>query len=261
MDLRDKVVLITGASGGIGAACAAAFHRRGAKLALAARSRDNLERVAHSTDALILPGDLLDSAARKSAVEATLARYQRIDVLVNNAGVGLYASTWKAPLDEVRRMLELNFFAAVEMIQLTAPHMIERRSGSIVNISSIGGKVPLPWFTLYTASKYALSGLTEGLRIELSPHNVHCMLVCPGYVKTGFQQNALAGQPPERLWRARKFAITPEQCAEAVVRGVERGKRTVVVPRLGWALMAFRALLPRVVDARLESIYRGLGMS
>jgi short-subunit dehydrogenase len=259
MDLRDKVVLITGASEGIGAACAAAFRSRGARLAVAARSAEKLERIA-GPDGLALPGDLLDAGARERAVKATLDRFGRIDVLVNNAGVGLYAPTWKAPLDEVRRMLELNLFAAIDMVQRTTPHMIERRSGTIVNVSSIGGKVPLPWFTLYSASKFALSAMTDGLRMELRAHGVHCLLVCPGYVKTGFQQNALAGKPPERLWRMRKFAITPDQCAEALVRGVERGKRTVVVPKVGWVLMAARAILPGVIDARLESIYRGLDM-
>jgi short-subunit dehydrogenase len=259
MDLRDKVVLITGASDGIGAACARAFQARGARLAVAARSAGKLEQIA-GPDGLALPGDLLEHSARERAVQATLERFGRIDVLVNNAGVGLYAPTWKAPLEEVRRMIELNLFAAIDMVQLTTPHMIARRSGTIVNVSSIGGKVPLPWFTLYSASKFALSGMTDGLRMELRAQGIHCLLVCPGYVKTGFQQNALAGQPPERLWRMRKFAITPEQCAEALVRGVERDKRTVVVPRVGWVLMAVRAILPRVIDARLEAIYRGLDM-
>jgi short-subunit dehydrogenase len=226
---------------------------------LAARSAEKLARAAGS-DGLALPGDLLERAARERAVEATLSRFGRIDVLVNNAGVGLYAPSWKAPLDEVRRMFELNLFAAIEMAQLTAPGMMARREGTIVNVSSIAGKVPLPWFTLYSSTKFAVSALTEGLRMELRAHGVHCLLVCPGYVRTGFQQNALAGTPPERLWRMRKFAITPEQCAEALVRGVERGKRTVVVPRLGWGLMLARAIFPRLIDARLESIYRGLDM-
>ena len=259
MDLTNKVVLITGASDGIGAACAEAFRRRGAKLALAARNRDKLERVAGG-GALVLAGDLLERDARERAVQSTLAHFGRIDVLVNNAGVGLYAPTWKAPIDEVRRMLELNFFAAVEMTQLALPQMLERRSGTIVNVSSIAGKVPLPWFTLYTASKYALSGMTDGLRIELRAHGVHCVLVCPGYVRTGFQGNALAGKPPDKLWRMKKFAITPEQCAEALVRGVERNRRTVVVPRLGWGLILLRGLLPGLVDARLQSMYRELDM-
>lgn len=259
MDLTNKVVLITGASDGIGAACAEAFRRRGAKLALAARSRDKLERVAGG-GALVLTGDLLERDARERAVQSTLAHFGRIDVLVNNAGVGLYAPTWKAPIDEVRRMVELNFFAAVEMTQLALPRMLERRSGTIVNVSSIAGKVPLPWFTLYTASKYALSGMTDGLRIELRAHGVHCVLVCPGYVRTGFQGNALAGKPPDKLWRMKKFAITPEQCAEALVRGVERNRRTVVVPRLGWGLIFLRGLLPALVDARLQRMYRELDM-
>ena len=126
--------------------------------------RDKLERVA-GRDALVLAGDLLERDARERAVQSTLAHFGRIDVLVNNAGVGLYAPTWKAPMDEVRGMFELNFFAAVEMTQLAVPHMLAQKSGTIVNVSSIAGK-GAPWFTLYTASKYALSGMTDGLRID-----------------------------------------------------------------------------------------------
>jgi short-subunit dehydrogenase len=260
MDLSDKVVLITGASEGIGAACAKAFRSRGAKLALAARSREKLA-AAGGADSLTISGDLMEAAARKQAVESTVGHYGRLDVLVNNAGVGLYAPAWKAPADEVRRMFELNLFAALDLVQLAVPHMQRQRSGTIVNVSSIAGKVPLAWFTLYSASKFALSAMTTGLRMELRSYGIHCMDVCPGYVKTGFQQHALAGHPPDKLWRMRRFAITPDQCAEALVRGVERGKRTVVVPRVGWLLMAARALFPGLVESQMERIYLGLDMN
>jgi short-subunit dehydrogenase len=259
MNLRDKVVLITGASEGIGAACVAAFRSRGAKLALAARSRESLERVAGS-DGLVLAGDLMDRGARENAIESTVKRYGRLDVLVNNAGVGMYAPAWKAPLEEVRRMFELNLFVALELAQLAVPHMRQQGAGAIVNVSSIAGRVPLAWFTLYSASKFALSAMTAGLRMELRSLGIHCVEVCPGYVKTGFQQHALAGRPPDRLWRMRRFAITADQCAEALVQGVERGRRTVVTPRAGWLLMAARALFPRLVDAQMERIYLGLDM-
>jgi short-subunit dehydrogenase len=259
MDLRDKVVLITGASEGIGAACVRVFRARGAKLALVARSREKLEAVA-GADALAIPGDLLNGPDRQQAVETTLAHYGRIDVLVNNAGVGLYAPAWKAPPDEVRRMFDLNLFAVLDLIQRVAPLMQQQRSGTIVNVSSIAGKVPLAWFTLYSASKFALSAMTTGLRMELRSYGIHCMDVCPGYVKTGFQQHVLTGQPPDRLWRMRRFAITAEQCAQALVRGVERRKRTVIVPRAGWLLMAARALFPGLVESQMERIYLGLNM-
>src|ERR1039458_8634185 len=99
------------------------------------------------------------------------------------------------------------------------------RSGMLVNVGSIGGKVVLPWMTLYSVTKSALGTLTEGQRMELMGDGVRTMLVCPGYVKTGFQKNVRAGQSPEKVQKARRFAITPEQCAEAIRRGVERDAR------------------------------------
>jgi short-subunit dehydrogenase len=255
MRIDGKVVLITGASGGIGGACAREFARRGARLSLVARSEDKLKEVA-GADALVTAGDLTSAEVRRSLVERTLERFGTIDILINNAGVGLYAPAWKAPLDEAHAMFELNFFASLAMIQLVAPHMRERRSGMIVNIGSIAGKVTLPWFTLYSATKFALGALTEGLRMELADAGIRTMIVCPGYVKTDFQNHALVGRPPDRLLKGRMFAITPEQCAEAVARGVVRDTRTVVTPAIGWALVALQRLFPSLVEMQMRKIYQ-----
>jgi short-subunit dehydrogenase len=135
--------------------------------------------------------------------------------------------------------------------------MRERRSGTIVNISSIAGKVTLPWFTLYSASKYAVCSLTDGLRMELRPFGVHAMAVCPGYVSSEFQAHVLGGRAPGTLAGARAyFGISPQQCAEAIAGGVERNSRTVLAPRTGWLMVAAARLLPRLVDAQLERIYQ-----
>ena len=254
MQLDGKAILITGASQGIGAACAAVFRRRGARLALTARSADLLAQVAGPED-VIVPGDLTDAAVRRLAVDRALEKFGAIDVLINNAGIGLYAPTWQAPLDQVRAMFELNVFVPLEMIQLVAPHMRARRSGTIVTVSSIAGKMILPWFTLYSATKYAAGAMTEGLRMELRHDGVRTMVVCPGYVKTGFQSHVLAGRPPERLQRGKPFAITPERCAEAIARGLERDARTVVTPAIGWVAIAMQRLFPSLMEAQLARIY------
>ena len=246
MHISDKVVLITGASMGIGAACAQAFRRRGARLSLVARSLEGGEA------ALSIPADLLNAGDREAAVQRTLDHYGRIDILINNAGVGLYEGACVAPLASVRQMFELNFFAALHMSQLVIPSMRAQRCGTIVNVGSIAGKMTLPWFTLYSASKYALGSLTDGLRMELKRDQVHAMLVCPGYVQTAFQKNVIAGSPPASMQRGRRFAISAEQCAEAIARGVERDARTVVTPPAGWLMIALARLFPTMVDAQLE---------
>jgi short-subunit dehydrogenase len=126
------------------------------------------------------------------------------------------------PLDEARFLMELNFFVPLAMTQLVAPGMRARRSGMIVNVGSIGGKVVLPWMTVYSASKRALDGLTEGQRMELRRDGIRTMLVCPGYVKTGFQQNVRAGKAPDKVQQGRRFAISAADCAAAIRMGVER---------------------------------------
>lgn len=253
MRIDGKVVLITGASEGIGAACAAEFARSGAKLSLTARSEEGLKRAAGS-DGLVTVGDLTSEATRRQVVERTLERYGAIDILINNAGVGFYLPSWSAPMEQARGLMELNFFALLGMTQLVVPHMRARRSGMIVNVSSIGGKMTLPWMTLYSASKYAVGSLTEGLRMELRRDNVKTMLVCPGYVKTGFQQHVTAGQAPEALVRARRMAITAAECALAIRRGVERDARTIVTPKPGWILVALARLFPAIVEARMAAM-------
>ncbi len=253
MNIQNKVVLITGASEGIGAACAQVLARRGAKLSLTARREDKLRESA-PPDSLIVPGDITNPEDRKRIVAATLHHFGRVDILLNNAGAGLYSPAWLAPEPQTRALFELNLFAPLMMTQLVVPHMRAARSGMIVNVGSIAGKMTLPWFTLYSVSKYAIGSLTEGLRMELKRDGIHAMLVCPGYVDTRFQSNILGGTIPRRIGASRKFAITADQCAEAIARGIERNARTVVAPRIGWLLVAAARLFPSMVESRLEHI-------
>ena len=253
MLIKDKVVLITGASEGVGAACAAEFAACDAKLSLVARNQEGLRRVG-GKDAVITAGDVTQDDTRRRAVDATLARYGAIDILINNAGIGMYQPSWQVPLDDARYLFELNVFAPLAMTQLVVPHMRERRSGMIVNVGSIAGKVVLPWLTIYSVTKCALGALTEGQRMELKRDGIHTMLVCPGYVKTRFQQNARGGTPPDKILSAKARAITAEQCAAAIRRGVEREARTVVTPRIGWGLILAMRLFPAFVESKMAAV-------
>lgn len=236
------------------------FRQRGARVVLVARTPSALAQRA-APDDLVLPGDITDEAFRENVVRQTIARFGRIDILINNAGIGLYAPSYSAPMDDVRRMVELNLFAALGLIQQVVPHMRRQRGGMIVNVGSIAGKVTLPWLSLYCASKYALGSLTNGLRMELRPDNIRAMLVCPGYVSTAFQDNVLSGRPPQKIRDSRTFLISPERCAEDIARGVEKEKRTVMSPWSGWWFVAVSRLLPASVDAQLAKIYHSLEQS
>ena len=195
-----------------------------------------------------MSADLLDPAARERAVAETLARFGRIDILINNAGVGLAAPSWRADMADVRRMFELNVFATIEMTQLAVASMRDRGGGMIVNIGSVAGKIAMPWFTLYSATKFAVGAITNGSRSELKCFGIRTMVVCPGFVRTDFHHHVIGGPPPGALRRGRPGEISAAHCAARIADGVERNRRTVVAPRSAWLLIAASRLFPATVD-------------
>ncbi|MEP6715982.1 MAG: SDR family NAD(P)-dependent oxidoreductase [Terriglobia bacterium] len=252
MKLEGKVVIVTGASEGIGAQLVAGLRSRGAKLALTARNEARLRTAAGPGD-LIVPGDLTLEAIRTEIVEKTVSRFGRIDVLINNAGRGSYFAVSESPLDDARALFELNVFAPLHLTQLATPFLREA-GGTIVNISSIGGQITLPWLPLYSASKFALTSLTSSQRMELARYGVNVMAVFPGYVSTDFQSHAAGGEPPGRVAGGKRFAITADVCAAAILRGIEMRKRVVVTPRVGWLLVWLNRLMPGYLESRMSLI-------
>jgi len=250
--VSNKVVIVTGASEGVGAHLAAALQKRGALLSLIARNRDKLLSVARSEDLAIF-GDLTVESVRAELIAKTLERWGRIDVLINNAGRGSYYSACTTPMDEARAVFELNFFAPLDLVRLAAPHVRQTR-GTVVNISSIAGQISLPWLPVYSASKFALAAITSAQRSELRRDGVNVMGVFPGYVDTDFQAHAVGPRPPARVVQGRRFAVSAQDCANAIVEGIEHRKRLVVTPRAGWALVWANRLLPGFVESRMERV-------
>jgi short-subunit dehydrogenase len=203
-----------------------------------------------------LPADLSRPEEVEALAERATGCYGRIDVLINNAGIGLYTPFWEAPPAAVRQMMEVNFFAPAALIRSLAPVMRRNGGGTIVNVSSIAGQVALPWLTLYSASKAALNFLSDGARMELRNWGVHVVAVCPGYVSTGFPDHVLGGRIPKAVASRRRFTISAGQCAEAIVEGVERGRRTVVTPRGGWIFVWAARLFPATIDGILARMRR-----
>ena len=255
VQIKGKTVFLTGASSGVGRACARLFAAEGARLILTARSSDRLEAVAREVQpahAIVIPADLEDPSSITALCDETSRRVSAIDILINNAGVGLYAPSFEAPPDLARRMFALNFLAPVELVRRLRP--LIPRGGAIVNVSSIAGKVPLPWLPLYSSSKSALNAFSDALRMELGAAGIHVLCVCPGYVDTPFRDNVLQGTIPEKVAGQRRFMITAEHCARAILKGLHRGKRTVVTPRISWVLVALARLFPGAVYGRLAKM-------
>ncbi len=217
-----------------------------------ARDLEGLRR-AGGSDAVVTVGDLTQEAVRREAIERTLERFGRLDAVINNAGRGLYYKASNTPMEEARSLMELNFFAPAALAQLAVPHLKDSR-GMIVNISSIAGQMPLPWLPFYSASKTALASLTASQRMELKAAGVHAMCVYPGYVQTQFQDHAIGPRPPQVVSAGKRYAVTAEQCAAAVLRGMERRSATVVVPRIGWAAVWLYRLFPGIVESRMEMV-------
>ncbi len=253
--LQGKVVIVTGASEGIGAALVTSLRKRGAKLALVARTEAKLRALATADD-LVIPFDLTLDAGRADVVERTAAHFGRVDALINNAGRGSYYSPTESPVADSRNLFELNFFAPMHLAQAATPWLKKTR-GTIVNVSSIAGQISLPWLPIYSASKFALTSLSSTQRMELARHGVNVLTVFPGYVDTGFQAHANGSVPPATVVKGKQFAVTAAECAEAIVRGMEQRRRMVVTPLIGWPLVVLARLFPALTESRLGSVKLG----
>ena len=196
-ELAGQVIIITGASAGIGEATARRLARGGAKVVITARRPDRLEALARAIDpsgarVLAVAGDITSDTDRRKLVEAALAKFGRIDGLVNNAGYGTRGPVEIAPIDVIRKNYETNVFSLIALTQLVLPAMRERGSGCIVNIGSVAGKIARPLSSIYDSTKHALEALTDGLRGELKPFGVRVTLIRPGFILTEFVDAANA---------------------------------------------------------------------
>lgn len=246
-DSTPPVILLTGGSQGIGAACIQNFVSRNWKVATVALPGEGLRRW-QEHGVLTIEGDLACDDLRRIVVERTLDRFGRIDVLVNNAGVGLYAPPSEMPVDLFRHMMEVNAVAPLALAQLVVPVMRRQGWGTIVNIGSVAGYVSMPWAVGYCASKFALHALSDSLRRELRKERIRVVKICPGIVDTGFRRNVLAGDVPPSLADLRPI-MPAEKIAHAVVRAIETCVRgTIYVPEIGRVFSAMQAFWPGLMD-------------
>jgi NADP-dependent 3-hydroxy acid dehydrogenase YdfG len=225
MEVQGSIVVITGASMGIGEATARVFAEAGAKLVLAARSADKLAALAQQLPAqaetLIVPTDVTDQAQVKALIDTAYARFGRIDILINNAGQAVIGPVATINPDQYRQIIELNLLGPLHTIQAVVPKMKEQGGGVIINISSTVSKMAIPGIGAYASTKYALNGLSLTARNELAAENIRVVLFHPGRTSTDFGKNAIYEKSPDKAWRPGSGqAMAEADTAEAVARKI-----------------------------------------
>lgn len=255
MELKGSVVLLTGASRGLGAHIAAALAARGAKLALTARNREQLEEVRarcapHGGALVVIPGDVASEADRTRIVREAEQALGPVDVLVNNAGLESVAAYEGLDPVEIRRVVDVNLLAPLLLTRVVLPGMLERRRGHVVNVASLAGLSGAAFNETYVATKHALVGFTRGLRASAraTSSGVSASAVCPGFVA---EAGMFADQVASHGVRAPLFlgTTTPAKVADAVVRAVERDLPEVIVnPGAVRPMLALAMLVPRFAE-------------
>jgi short-subunit dehydrogenase len=234
MELAGKIVVVTGASMGIGEAIAKSFAERGASVVMLSRDAGRVEaargRVGHDQKTLVLPCDVRHREDVDRVIGLTLHHFKRIDVWVNNAGHGLLDSVAQMDMAACREMFDTNLFGAVGAMQAVIPVMRQQGEGTIINISSVAGHIPIPFHAAYSATKFAMNAMGKAAGVELKKDGIHVLTVCPGYVRTAFGENAIRGNELKKVRPGSVKGITAERAAEATVQGYLKRKREVIVP-------------------------------
>jgi NAD(P)-dependent dehydrogenase (short-subunit alcohol dehydrogenase family) len=249
--MKDKVVLVTGASSGIGKETALAFARAGARVVIAARRQEPLRQLAAGHPALFpVAADVTVAGDVARLMDTTLQQFGRLDILVNNAGLGLRARVEQTKLEDARRVMDVNFFGALRCIHAALPIMRRQGSGQIVNIASVLGVIATPRNSIYCASKFALLAFSDALRLELRPAGIEVISILPGYTNTPFFDHLIRydGSP-----RMSPFpGQNPAHVARVIVRACRRHRRQVALTFLGILGGWSKRLLPGFVDWSLR---------
>ncbi|MCO6499725.1 MAG: SDR family oxidoreductase [Vicingus serpentipes] len=255
--MRGKVVIITGASSGIGKACALEFSKKGATVVLAARNKEKLELVVEELkevgkNNLAIQCDVSKEEDCKRLIEETVEKYQKIDVLINNAGISMRAIFNETALSVIKKVMDINFWGTVFCTKYALPYLLKSK-GSIVGVSSIAGYLGLPARTGYSASKYAMQGFLDALRTENLRTGLHVMVACPSFTASNIRNTALINDGSEQgeTPRDEEKMMTAEEVAKEIVNGVIKRKRTLVLTTEGKLAVFLGKLFPRFIEKQV----------
>ncbi len=261
MRLEGRTAIVTGASSGIGRQTAREFAGRRAHVVLASRNRDKLEALAaeladYPGHRLVVPTDVTDRLAVEALVRRTMEEFDSVDVLVNNAGIGLFAPIADGSLDNMHHLLNVNFWGAVHCIQAAVPYMRHQGRGHIVNVASVAGKVAAPYLGAYSATKFALTAVSDALRSELAGTGIHVSTVYPGLTDTSFRENMVreveVPDPPPYLRSAGPAAV-----ARRIAQAVRWNLRDAYVSLEDLAAVVAYPLAPALADWAVRLLWLG----
>jgi len=264
---NQPVILVTGASSGIGEAAARLFAREGYRVSLGARRLERLQTLAQEIEAaggqsLAVQADLAKLEDIQTLVRSTLDHFGQVDVLLNNAGFGRLK--WLEdlnPVDDVQAQLQINLIATILVAREVLPHMIDRRSGHIINMASLGGYVATPTYTVYSASKFGVRGFTEALRREVGVFGIRVSGIYPGSVRTEFKSHTGARRKTGRT-TPENLRLDSEEVAQAVLSVVRHPRRELIIPwqmRLSvWMNILFPGIVDRIIENRFTRLERDL---
>ena len=262
MRLKGKVVVVTGASMGIGEAIAKEFAEEGANVVLSSRSSERIEaarsRVGNADRTVAVCCDVSDPAQVTALLQTTLDRFGRVDVWVNNAGFGLVDSIERMDMKACRKMFDTNLFGAIQCMQNVIPVMRQQGSGCVINVSSVAGFIGVPYMAAYGATKHALNCISRATRVELEGTGVRILNVCPGFVDTQFSANAIRGADRKKMRAANQTGISAEQVAQATLRGYLFRRREIVVPWYYTLVIGVYRMFPRVIEGAMRRKMKSL---
>jgi len=252
--MKDKVVIITGASSGIGKALAEKFAELHANLVLASRNSSALEMLAEKLqdrkiNLLVVKTDVSKESDCKELIDQTVKRFGRIDILVNNAGISMRALFENTDLTVIKQLMDVNFWGTVYCTKYALPYLVENK-GSLVGVSSVAGFHGLPGRTGYSASKFAIHGFLETIRIENLKKGLHVMIIAPGFTASEIRKHALIADGTEQgeSPRNEQKLKTPEYVAKWVLKGIRKKKRNKLLTWDGKLTALFQRIIPEVVD-------------
>lgn len=255
--MTDKVVVITGASSGIGKALAFELAHKKARLSLAARNIEELENIkadidSHGVDVMVHKTDVSKQQDCKELIERTMEHFGRIDVLINNAGISMRATLEDMDLDVFKKVMDVNLFGAVYCTKYALPHLLKSK-GSVVGVSSIAGYVGLPARTAYSSSKYALQGFLDALRTENRKTGLHVLVACPGYTESNIRKSALnsKGQSQDESPLKEDKIMSAKDVAAEITRAIEQRKRTLTLTTEGKLAVFLSKFFPSFIEGKV----------